>query len=159
MHGAMSLRDVLELHVGDGSIPGAVALVARGDRVEVAAAGSVDAEGSAPMMEGSIFRIASITKPITAAAVMLLVDDGVVALDDPIARWLPELASPSVVRTPAGPPDDVVPAARAITVEDLVSFRAGWGFPTDFSAPAVQPILAEVHKAVWTPQLVAPPDE
>ena len=109
----------------DGSTPGAVGLVARGDRVEVAAVGTVDVDGTSPMARDSIFRIASITKPITAAAVMLLVDDGKVALDDPVERWLPELASPSVVRTPASPVDDVVPAARPITVADLLTFRAG----------------------------------
>ena len=68
---------------------------------------------------------------------MLLVEDGRIALDDPIARWLPELASPRVVRTPQSPIDDVVPAVRPITVEDLLTFRAGWGFPSDFSLPAV----------------------
>ena len=68
---------------------------------------------------------------------MLLVDEGRVALDDPIARWLPELAAPQVVRTPESPLADLVPAARPITVEDLLTFRAGWGFPSDFSLPAV----------------------
>ena len=115
--------------VQSGTVPGAAALVARGEDVEIAGAGEVEPD--------SIVRIASITKPITAAAVMLLVDDGLVALDDPIARWLPELASPQVVRTPESPIDDVVPAARPITVEDVLTFRAGWGFPSDFSLPAV----------------------
>jgi CubicO group peptidase (beta-lactamase class C family) len=68
---------------------------------------------------------------------MLLVDDGLVSLDDPIARWLPELASPRVVRTPESTIDDVVPAVRPVTVEDLLTFRAGWGFPSDFALPAV----------------------
>jgi len=86
------LRDLLETSVERGTVPGAAALVARGDDVEVAEAGEVERE--------SIVRIASITKPITAAAIMILVDDGLVSLDDPIARWLPELASPLVVRTP-----------------------------------------------------------
>jgi CubicO group peptidase (beta-lactamase class C family) len=85
----------------------------------------------------SIVRIASMTKPITAAAMMVLVDEGLIALDDPIARWLPELASPQVVRTPASPVEDVVPAARPVTVEDVLTFRAGWGFLTDVSLPAV----------------------
>lgn len=124
-----SLRSLLESAVARGAAPGAAALVARGDRVEVAAAGELEPE--------SIVRLASTTKPIMAAAVMLLVDDGVLALDDPIARWLPELATPRVVRTPESPVDDVVPAERAITVEDLLTFRAGWGFPSDFSLPAV----------------------
>src|SRR5262245_39904354 len=154
-----SLRDILETYVSHGSVSGAVALVARGDRVEVQAVGSVDVEGTRAMARDSIFRIASITKPITAAAVMMLVEDGRIALDDPVGRWLPELASPSVVRAPAGPVDDVVPAARAITVVDLLSSRAGYGFPSDFSLPAVALPHEEVQKHGREPQLVAPPDE
>ncbi len=127
------LQGVLRAAVDDGSVPGAVALVARGDRAEVAVAG--------PMARDSVFRIASSTKPITAAAVMMLVDDGAVALDDEIRAWLPELASPSVVRTPSSPVDDVVAANRPITVADLLTFRAGWGFPSDFSLPAAQALL------------------
>ncbi|HEX3907949.1 MAG TPA: serine hydrolase domain-containing protein, partial [Mycobacteriales bacterium] len=131
-----NLRAMLETHVSNGSVPGAVALVARGDRVEVAAVGSADVEGTAPMARDSIFRIASITKPIAAVAVMILVDEGRVGLDDPISRWLPELAAPSVVRTRTGPIEDVVPAARPITVFDLLTFRSGYGFPDDFSIAA-----------------------
>jgi CubicO group peptidase (beta-lactamase class C family) len=112
-----------------GRVPGASALVSHGEDVDVAGAGEIEPE--------SIVRIASITKPIAAAAVMLLVEEQLVSLDDPIARWLPELASPQVVRTPQSPIDDVVPAERQITVEDLLTFRAGWGFPSDFSLPAV----------------------
>lgn len=125
----MTLQELLESAVARGEVPGAAALVDRGGEVEIAAAGDVEPR--------SIARVASITKPITAAALMLLVDDGLVALDDPVARWLPELASPSVVRTPESPVDDVVPAGRAITVEDVLTSRAGWGFPSDFSLPAV----------------------
>src|SRR5437764_1263443 len=120
-----SLQNLLDT----ASMPGAAALVERDGKAETASAGELEPD--------SIVRIASITKPITAAALMLLVDDGLVALDDPIARWLPELASPKVVRTPQSPLDDVVPAQRAVTVEDLLTFRAGWGFPSDFSLPAV----------------------
>lgn len=127
------LEDLLETAVAKGVAPGAAALVARGDDVEIASAGEVEPE--------SIVRIASITKPITAAAVMLLVDEGLLALGDPVVRWLPELASPQVVRTPESPIDDVVPAARAITVEDLLTSRAGWGFGSDFSLPAVVELL------------------
>ena len=124
-----TLQDFLRTAAADEDVPGAAALVARGDALETAAVGELGTD--------SIARAASITKPITAAAVMLLVEDRRVALDDPIARWLPELASPVVVRTPESPLDDVVPASRAITVEDLLTFRAGWGFPSDFSLPAV----------------------
>src|SRR5262249_31552630 len=131
------LRNLLEAYVRDGTTPGAVALVAQGDRLEVEAAESVERD--------SIFRIASIGKPMTAAVVMMLIDEGGIGLDEPIAEWLPELASSSVVRTPESPVDDVVPAARSITVEDLLTFRAGWGFPADFSLPAVQQLFSDVH--------------
>ena len=153
------LRDILQSHVSDGSVPGAVGLIARGDRVEVQTAGWGDVDGTFHMARDSIFRVASITKPITAAAVMMLVDDGRIALDDPIGRWLPELASPAVVRTPAGPVDDVVPAVRPITVADLLTFRAGYGFPSDFSLPAVGPLFSELKQGPPQPQLVPAPDE
>jgi CubicO group peptidase (beta-lactamase class C family) len=133
----MDLQELLESAVANGAAaPGAAALVARADAVEVASAGELRAD--------SIVRIASITKPIMAAAVMLLVDDGVLALGDPIERWLPELASPKVVRTPESPVDDVVPAERPITVEDVLTSRAGWGFPEDFALPAAGELFAKM---------------
>ncbi len=76
------LHGILGKHVGDGSVPGAAGLVARGGRVEAAAVGRLAVDGG-PMARDSIFRFASITKPITAAAVMMLVDDGRIALEDP----------------------------------------------------------------------------
>ena len=151
------LHDLLAPHVTDGRVPGAVALVARGDDVEVTAVGSVDVEGTAPMARDSLFRLASTTKPIAAAAAMLLVDDGRVGLDDPVVLWLPELASPMVVRRPDGPIDEVVPADRPITLADLLSFTAGYGFPADFSLPVVRRIL-ELQNP-FSPQDVPPPDE
>ncbi len=153
------LRELLETYVHDGAVPGAVALVSSGDRLEVEAVGSTDTGGAAPMRRDSIFRVASITKPVTAAATMLLVDEGRIAVDDPIGEWLPELAASSVVRRPDAPVDDVVPAQRAITVLDLLTFRAGYGFPSDFSLPAVQPLLAAVQEQMSAPHLVPPPDE
>ncbi|MFD7446558.1 serine hydrolase domain-containing protein [Streptomyces sp. NPDC059909] len=154
-----NLHDILDKHVSSGSLPGAVGLVSHRDRIEVQAVGSVDTDGSSPMARGSIFRIASVTKPITAAAVMMLIEDGRIALDDPVGQWLPELASPSVVRTPTSPIDDVVPAARPITVGDLLTSRAGYGFPSDFSLPAVAPLFGELKQGPPQPQLVPPPDE
>jgi CubicO group peptidase (beta-lactamase class C family) len=163
------MQEILERYVKDGAVPGAVALVARGERVEVAVAGSLDTGsldtgsldtgGTAPMARDSIFRIASLTKPIIAAAAMVLVQDGRIALDDPVARWLPELAAPMVVRTPASPVDDVVPAARPVTLFDLLTFRAGYGFPSDFSLPALQPLFTDLKQGPPNPQHVAPPDE
>jgi CubicO group peptidase (beta-lactamase class C family) len=150
------LHDLLRTYVDDGSVPGAVGLVSRGDRVEVAAVGSATVGGPA-MARDSIFRIASTTKPITAAAVMMLVEDGLLALDDPVEQWLPELSKPVVVRTPASPVDDVVPAARPITVFDLLSSQAGYGFPSEFTWPAVQ-ALFPVQKDGRQPQTFPPPE-
>lgn len=125
------IQEVLDRHAP----PAAVALVARGDDVRVATVGDAARD--------SIFRIASITKPITAAAVLLLVEDGLVALDDPIGRFIPELANPSVLRRPDGPTDDVVPSQREVTVRDVLESRAGWGFPPDFSLPVVGLLFQE----------------
>ena len=153
------LRALLKAYVDDGTVPGAVALVSSGGRLEVEAYGSADTGGTASMARNSIFRVASITKPITAAAAMLLVDEGRIALEDPIGEWLPELATPSVVRSPDAPIDDVVPAERSITVFDLLTSRAGYGFPSDFSLPAVQPLLVAVQQGMREPHSVPPPDE
>jgi CubicO group peptidase (beta-lactamase class C family) len=132
----MTLHELIGSSVAQGEVPGAAALVDRGGEVELASAGELYAD--------SIVRIASLTKPITAAALLLLVEDELVALEDPVARWLPELTELRVVRTPESPLDDVVPAARAITVEDALTSRAGWGFPSDFSLPAVVELLQQL---------------
>ncbi|MCE7009814.1 beta-lactamase family protein [Kibdelosporangium philippinense] len=123
----------LAAYVDSGVVPAAVSLVARGDDVEVRVAG--------PVKRDSIFRIASMTKPIVAAALMVLVEDGKVALADRVDKWLPELADLQVVRTPQSPVEDVVPASRPITVFDLLTSRAGYGLPTDFSLPAAQSLF------------------
>jgi CubicO group peptidase (beta-lactamase class C family) len=135
-----SLSGILDEHVRNGALPGGVGLVTRGGRTEVAVAGSASV-GGVPMARDSIFRIASITKPITAACLMLLIEDGRIALDDPVGEWLPELAKPSVVRTPASETGDVVPATRPITVFDLLTSQAGYGFASDFTLPAVQQLF------------------
>src|ERR1700722_3420985 len=135
------LHHLLDAYVGDGALPGAVGLVARGEHTGAGVAGS-GATGGAPMGRDSIFRFASITKPITAAAVMMLVEDGQLRLDAPVAPWLLELAEPKVVRTPASTLDDLVPATRPITVFDLLSSQAGYGFASDFSLPAIQQLFS-----------------
>src|SRR5260221_13695291 len=94
------LHDLLQGHVDNGSIPGAVALVARGDRTNAAGAGSV-AVGSAPMGRASIFRLASLTQPITPAPGVMVVDDGRITLGGPGGPWLPERGQPEVLRTPS----------------------------------------------------------
>src|ERR1044071_2789770 len=119
------LDELVARHVAPEGVPGAAWLVARGGEVHVGTAGTID--GSHPVQRDSIFRIASMTKPVTAVAVLALAEDGVLRLDDPLDRWLPELTDRTVMADPRGPIDQTVPALRALTVHDALTFRLGWG--------------------------------
>jgi len=122
------LRDMLARHVDSGQVPGLVALVARRGQAHVVTLGTTEAGGAgSPMRRDTIFRIASISKPIAAAAAMVLLEEGRLRLDDPVDGLLPELADRRVLRDPDGPLDDTVPAVRPITVRDLLTFRMGLG--------------------------------
>jgi len=83
--------------------------------------------GTAHMRRDTIFRVSSMTKPIAAAAAMVLVQDGVLELDAPVDAWLPELADRRVLKRLDGPLGDTVPARRPITLRDLLTFRMGFG--------------------------------
>jgi CubicO group peptidase (beta-lactamase class C family) len=134
------LEATLRPYVDSGAIPGLVALVARGDEAEVVTLGEQDSSGT-PMARDSIFRAASITKPLTAALTMLLVEDGRIDLDAPVGDLLPELAEPRVLRAFDSPLDDTVACARPITARHLLTGTAGHGFCTWDSA--VTPLLIE----------------
>jgi CubicO group peptidase (beta-lactamase class C family) len=125
--GLRALDAALEKQVDSGEVPGLVALVARGGQVHVAAHGHKSLGESEPIGRDAIFRIASMTKPVVGVAAMLLIQDGAMALQDPVARWLPELADRRVLRSLESALDDTVPAEREITVEDVLSFRLGFG--------------------------------
>ena len=125
--GIKALDAVLNSHVTRGSLPGLVALVASGDDVHVAALGHKAFGYEGPIGRDAIFRIASLTKPIAGVAAMLLIQDGAMALGDPVGQWLPELSEPRVLRTLESSLDDTVPAERPITVEDVLSFHMGFG--------------------------------
>ena len=125
--GLHRLHDTMVGHVDRGAMPGLVTLVARGGQVHVDVIGSPSFDDPRPLSRDAIFRIASLTKPITAAAAMVLVEDRAFGLDSPVAEWLPELAEPRVLRSLESELDDTVPAKRAITVEDLLTFRLGFG--------------------------------
>ncbi|AHH98185.1 serine hydrolase [Kutzneria viridogrisea] len=133
--GIEKLRETAAEHVGDTQVPGLVALVASGEQVHVESLGHLTI-GGAPVARDSLFRIASTTKPITAAAVLRLVDEGLVDLDEPVDRLLPELANPRVLRRPDGPLTDTVPARRAITARDLLTFTGGFGMAMEMFAAA-----------------------
>jgi len=120
------MHTVLGGYVGRGDVPGLVAVVSRGEDVHVEALGALSFGGS-PMQRDLIFRIASMTKTIPAAAAMILVEECRLRLDDPVDEFLPELANRKVLRRLDSHLDDVVPAKREITLRDLLTFRLGFG--------------------------------
>ncbi|HWD56231.1 MAG TPA: serine hydrolase domain-containing protein [Acidimicrobiales bacterium] len=125
--GLTRLRDRLSAHVESGAVPGLAALVACGDDVHTEVLGARAIGEAGRLRRDDIFRIASLSKPIGAAGAMALVDDGVLSVSDPVDTFLPELADRRVLRTLESPLDDTVPADRAITLEDLLTFRLGFG--------------------------------
>jgi len=142
-------------HVGDDKVPGLVALVARGDDVHVEALGTL-ALGGRPVERGSLFRIASTTKPITAAATLALVREGLLELDEPVDRLLPELANRQVLRRMDGQLDDTLPAAGPVTVRGLLTFTFGFGMALEmFMAPEPWPVVAAATEAGLT--TIGPP--
>jgi CubicO group peptidase (beta-lactamase class C family) len=132
--GLTGVRDRLQTHVASGFTPGLVALLDRGGETETFVIGAKALSG-APIQRDTIFRIASMTKLVTAAAVMMLVEEGKLRVDEPVDRLLPEIANRRVLKRIDGPLDDTVPAKRPITVEDLLTFRLGWGIQFDPTLP------------------------
>jgi CubicO group peptidase (beta-lactamase class C family) len=125
--GLRRLREIMTGHVERGALPGVVTLLCRRGEVHVDAIGRLAKDNGQPMAPETIFRIASLTKPIVAAAAMTLVEECKLRLDDPVDPWLPELANRQVLRRLDGQLDDTVPAHRAITLRDLLTFRLGHG--------------------------------
>ena len=139
--GLERFAEVAARHVGSDKIPGLVALVSRDEQVHVETLGSLSV-GGPPVRKDSLFRIASTSKPVTGAAIMALVDEGVVGLDDRVEGWLPELADRRVLHRMDGPLDDTVPAARSITIRDLLNFTFGFGMVVEmFLAPQPWPVV------------------
>jgi len=153
------LHDVMAGHVESGDMPGLVTLVSRHGEVHVDAIGRLAFDGP-PMTRDTIFRITSMTKPIAAAAAMILVDEGKLRLDDSLDRWLPELANRKVLLAVDVPIHQTVPARRAITLRDLLTFRCGYGMIPVF--PDRYPIQKAIAEAGLAPGPVFPsfpPDE
>ena len=150
------MREVMSGYTADGTLPGAVTALSRGGETHIDAFGSLSIGGE-PMRRDTIFRIASMTKPITAAAVMTLVEECVLRLDDPVDPLLPELADRRVLTAPDAPLSDTVPAERPITARDLLTFTFGLG-----AVPGDVPIAKAMHEAGLSPSPVDPgvaPDE
>ena len=101
------------------------------------------------MQRSTIFRIASMTKPVTAVAALILIEECRLRLDEPVDRLLPELANRRVLRRLDGPLDDTVPAERPITVRDLLTLRMGFGFAASLSdACPIQQAMVDQDLAI-----------
>jgi CubicO group peptidase (beta-lactamase class C family) len=121
------MHDTLLRQVDSGRLPGLVALISRRGVEHMDAIGTLAFDRTAPMRRDTIFRLASVAKPITAVAAMILIEECKLRLDDPVDAFLPELANREVLRTLDSELDDTVPAKRPITVRDLLTYRSGYG--------------------------------
>src|SRR5438067_1701167 len=156
------MHDVMADYVERSEVPGLVTLVSRRGEVHVDAIGMKAVGDSDPIRRETIFRISSMTKPITAVATMILVEECKVRLDEPVDRWLPELAERQVLKRLDGPLDDTVPANRPITTRDLLTFRMGFG--QMMALPDAYPILKaaseqQIGMGPPSPSTTPAPDE
>jgi CubicO group peptidase (beta-lactamase class C family) len=159
--GLARLDAVMTGYAERGDVPGLAWLVERHGEVHVGHAGS-DGPGGAPVRPDTIFRISSTTKPITAVAALILVEECRLRLDDPVDDLLPEFADRRVLMRPDGPVDQTVPAHRPVTLRDLLTFRLGLG--SDFTDFTFQPINAAIAalglgEGPPAPAVPPPPDE
>jgi CubicO group peptidase (beta-lactamase class C family) len=132
------MHRVLAGHVERGAVPGVLTLVSRHGAVHVDAIGGMTTAGDPPIRRDTIFRIASMTKPIVAVATMILVEECKLRLDDSVEPLLPELANRKVLKQLDASIDDCVPANRPISVRDLLTLRLGFGFV--MAPPGASPI-------------------
>lgn len=154
------LHDALATHVSSTDVPGIVALLNRRGETHVVTLGRQSLESDTPMGRDTIFRIASMTKPVTAAAAMILVEQCRLRLDEPVDELLPELANRRVLKSIEGPIEEFVPAMRSITPRDLLTFTFGLGAIMVW--PSRHPIQKAMQEAGVEPNPYLPtssPDE
>ena len=119
------LQQALQTPVDTGQLAGAAAAVWRDGRIHAVCAGWRDVESALPIERDTIFRLASMTKPITSVAALMLVDEGKIALNDPVSKYAPEFSRMRVLRSQDGPLEETDEAVRPITIEDLLTHRSG----------------------------------
>ena len=140
-------RSSINEAIDGGLLSGAVTLVWQaGEVLQVNELGYRDVEARLPMRRDTMFRIASMTKPVTVAAAMTLVDERRLALTDPVTKWLPELADLRVMTDPRGSLDDTVPAERPITVDDLMTHRSGFAYVFSVLGPLARAYAKLSHR-------------
>jgi CubicO group peptidase (beta-lactamase class C family) len=156
------LAEVMTRHVEADDVGGVAWLATRDDDTEIGTAGVLTRGEAAPIRRDTVFRIASMSKPVAAVAALILVEEGRLRLDDPVDDLLPELADRRVLLDPLGPVDGPTePAFRPITVHDVLTFRLGYGMAFDWPWP--QPFLdATMELGIATappePRLAPDPD-
>lgn len=137
------IADMLDRYVDRDELAGAATVVFRHGRVVQSCARGWRDREALDLMEGdAIYRIASMTKPITSVAAMMLVDEGRIGLDEPITAWAPEFRDMRVLRTVDGPLDDTEAAERAITFRDLLTHRSGLTYGSFHDGPIASAHLA-----------------
>lgn len=141
-----AIARMLQEEVDAGTLPGAVAVRHRDDSTERVVVGVQDLESGTPMSSDTLFFWDSLGKPLTAALALTFVADGTIALDSSVHQWLPELSSTTVLADPRGPLSDTVPAARPVTVEDLLTLRGGLGFTSDFESPFTEALVTTLQE-------------
>jgi CubicO group peptidase (beta-lactamase class C family) len=130
------VRDVLAPYVELDQLAGAAAMIWRDGRViDVATVGTRDLISGLPVERDTIFRIASLSKPVTTVAALTMLDEGRFELDEPISRCAPEFARMRVLRNAEGPLEQTDEAARAITFRELLTHRAGLTYGEFHSGP------------------------
>ncbi|ODT62350.1 MAG: hypothetical protein ABS77_07090 [Phenylobacterium sp. SCN 69-14] len=146
--GLATIPAALQPVIDAGDLSGFVTLLWRkGETAQVNTLGWRDVEAKAPMTRDTLFRIASMTKPITSVAALMLLEEGKLRLDDPITKWMPEFKDLRVLKDAAGPLDATVPAERDITVDDLMTHRSGLAY----AFTSIGPIAQAYEKALGSP--------
>jgi len=154
------LSQLMHGYVERGEVSGLVMALCHAGEIHIEPMGNQDLESQVPMLRETIFRIASMTKPIVAVAAMILVERGIINLDDGVSRWLPELHDLRVLRSLESQLDDTVPLHRPITVRDLLTFKLGTGLI--MARPKTYPIQAAIAEKGLMPSPNPPllsPDE
>jgi CubicO group peptidase (beta-lactamase class C family) len=158
MQGALSpqileqIAPAIEGAIASGDPAGAVTLLWRdGEVAHVAALGMRDVERKLPMQRDTLFRIASMTKPITSALILMLMEEGKLRFDDPIVKWGPEFAARRVLKRANGPVEDTYPAPRDITIDDLLTHRSGLAY----AFTSIGPIADAYQKALGDLRTIA----
>ncbi|HEY3950940.1 serine hydrolase domain-containing protein [Phenylobacterium sp.] len=137
--GLAEIPSALQAVVDAGDLSGFVTLIWRkGEIVRAHAIGRRDIEAGLPMTRDTLFRIASMTKPVTSVAALMLMEEGKLRLNDPITKWLPEFSDMRVLKDAEGPTDQTYPAPRDITVEDLMTHRSGLAYAFTSTGPIAQ---------------------